>query len=92
MGVRGRPSEHTKAGHYQPTSEMPLEGPGPYGGWERPCDVNGDQQPPGYKTFLMFISIEHEISTTYKTKIPTNEDYFFCFKSLRCCIYRAYKC
>ena len=44
----------------------------------------------GYSTFFMLNSTEREISTAHKTKIPTNEE-VSCFKSLRCCIYHAYK-
>ena len=40
---------------------------------------------------LLSCSIEHQISTAHKTKIPTNEE-VSCFKSLRCCIYHANKC
>ena len=43
------------------------------------------------KLFFMLNSTEHEITTDHKTKIPTDKD-VSCFKSLRCCIYHAYKC
>ena len=32
----------------------------------------------GYKTFFMLNSNEHEISTAYKTKIPSNEEVYMC--------------
>ena len=44
----------------------------------------------GILTFISRIT-EHEISTAYKTKIPTNEE-VSCSKSHRCCIYHANKC
>ena len=34
----------------------------------------GPMRPRGYKTFFVLNSTEHEISTAYKTKIPTNEE------------------
>ena len=43
----------------------------------------------GYKTFFMLNSTEHEL--LIKAKIQANEE-VSCFKSLRCCIYHAYRC
>ena len=43
----------------------------------------------------LIFSYSSQLSTEFqlliKTKIPTNEE-VSCFKSLRCCIYHAYKC
>ena len=47
---------------------------------------------PGPKVIILSVlnSNEHALSTTHKTKIPTNEE-TSCFEYLRCCIYHA-KC
>ena len=44
-------------------------------------------RPPGYKTFIMLNSTEHEITTK-----PMKNKEFCCFKAFRCCIYPANKC
>ena len=48
----------------------------------------------GHKVIKLLLS-STQLSTKFqlliKTKIPTNEE-VSCFKTLRCCIYHAYKC
>ena len=48
-------------------------------------------RPRGEKTFFKLNSTKYEISTAHKTEILTNEE-VSCLKTLRCCIYPAYKC
>ena len=44
--------------------------------------------PRGYKTFLCSTRMSTKFQLLIKTKIPTDEE-VYCFKSRKCCIYRA---
>ena len=55
----------------------------------------GSTGPEVIKLFSCSTQLSTQLSTKFqlliKTKIPTNKN-FYCFKSLRCCIYNANKC